>query len=72
MEEMFALHASKNQTKEKIKFLKKSFLFSSWSMDQLVKLAYSMKRKEFARGHVLAKQVREYLQGAVSGLHKLT
>ncbi|GMH68873.1 hypothetical protein TrST_g3172 [Triparma strigata] len=56
MREMYALHASKNKTKEKINFLKKSFLFSTWSMDQLVKLAYAIKRKDFEKGGLLAKQ----------------
>jgi len=56
MSEMYALHASKNQTKDKIKFLKRSFLFNSWSMDELVKLAYALKKKEFSRGENLAKQ----------------
>jgi CRP-like cAMP-binding protein len=56
MREMYALHASKNKTKEKINFLKKSFLFSTWSMDQLVKLAYAIKKRDFEKGGLLAKQ----------------
>ncbi|GMH79333.1 hypothetical protein TL16_g08108 [Triparma laevis f. inornata] len=56
MREMYALHASKNKTKEKINFLKKSFLFSTWSIDQLVKLAYAIKRKDYEKGDLLAKQ----------------
>ena len=56
MKEMFALHASKNQMNSKVAFLKKSFLFSQWSNDQIVKLAYQIKKREMAKGDVLAKQ----------------
>jgi hypothetical protein len=56
MSEMYALHASKNQTKHKIKFLKMCFLFNTWSMDELVRMAYAMKRKEIVKNGALVKQ----------------
>ena len=56
MKEMYALHASKNQMNIKVAFLKKSFLFSQWSNDQIVKLAYQIKKREMVKGDVLAKQ----------------
>ena len=56
MSEMYSLHASKNNTKEKITFLRRSFLFASWSMDHLVKMAYAMKKKDFVRGEQLCRQ----------------
>jgi len=55
MSEMYSLHASKNNTKDKITFLKRSFLFASWSMDHLVKMAYAMKKKEFMRGEQVSR-----------------
>jgi hypothetical protein len=49
MSQMYALHASKNQTKDKIKFLKMCFLFNNWSMDELVRMAYAMKKREVGK-----------------------
>ena len=51
---MFARHASRNQTKDKIAFLKASFLFNQWSMDQLVNMAYSMKKVLYEKGSKVA------------------
>ena len=56
MSEMYALHASKNQTKDKITLLKKNFLFMSWSIDQLVKLAYGMKKREYKKNENIVSQ----------------
>jgi len=56
MSEMYALHASKNQTKDKINLLKKNFLFMSWSIDQLVKLAYGMKKRVYKKNESIVLQ----------------
>ena len=56
MSEMFARHSAKHQTKDKIAFLKASFLFKNWSMDQLVKMGYAMKKKQYSKGSVLVRQ----------------
>jgi len=56
MAKMFARHKNKQQTKEKITFLQESFLFNQWSMDQHVKMAYSMKKKEYSTGSVVTRQ----------------
>jgi CRP-like cAMP-binding protein len=74
MSEMYSFHASKNQTKDKITYLKKSFLFAAWSIDQLVKLAYGMKKKEYKRGEIIAAQGAkvEHVYLIVKGKVKLT
>jgi CRP-like cAMP-binding protein len=56
MAELFARHAAKHQTKDKISFLKESILFKHWTMDQLVKMAYAMKKKQFDPGAEVVKQ----------------
>lgn len=56
MSEMFARHSAKHQTKDKIAFLKESTLFKHWTMDQLVKLAYAMKKKQFSKGSAIVQQ----------------
>jgi len=53
---MFARHASRNQTKDKIAFLKSSFLFNQWSMDQLVLMAYSMKKVPYEKGSRIVRE----------------
>ena len=53
---MFARHASRHQTKDKIAFLKASFLFNQWSMDQLVLMAYSMKKMVYEKGSKIASE----------------
>ncbi|GMI36981.1 hypothetical protein TrCOL_g2519 [Triparma columacea] len=74
MSEMYALHASKNQTKHKIKFLKMCFLFNTWSMDELVRMAYAMKRKEIVKNGALVKQgdKAEYVFLVIKGKVKLS
>ena len=49
MIEMFDRDATEHQTKEKLAFLMSSFLFSQWSKNQLIKLAYEMKIKSFGK-----------------------
>ena len=39
MREMFARHAAKHQTKDKIALLRSSLLFKHWTMDQLVRMS---------------------------------
>ena len=56
MSEMFARHSSKHQTKDKISFLKKSILFEHWTMDQLIKMAYAMKKRQYEKGSVIIRQ----------------
>lgn len=56
MKEMFARHSAKHQTKDKISFLKKSVLFKHWTMDQLVKLGYAMKKKELPKDSTVIRQ----------------
>ena len=56
MSEIFARHSAKHQTKDKIGFLKESLLFKHWTMDQLVKMAYSMKKKEYPKGSDVVRQ----------------
>ncbi|KAL9183122.1 hypothetical protein ACHAXT_004909 [Thalassiosira profunda] len=56
MSEMFARHSAKHQTKDKINLLKSSSLFRHWTMDQLVKFAYAMKKKTFDRGSTVIEQ----------------
>lgn len=56
MAELFPRHAAKHQTKEKLAFLRSSFLFSQWPADQLIKLAYSMKKKTFVEGTTIARE----------------
>jgi CRP-like cAMP-binding protein len=53
---MFARHAAKHQTKDKINFLKQCVLFNHWTMDQLVKMAYAMKKKHFDPGAEVVRQ----------------
>lgn len=64
MEELYARHASKHLTKEKVAFLKSSILFSSWPMDDLVKMAYTMKKKNFAKGAIVVPQ-GEYIENVI-------
>ena len=56
MSEIFARHSAKHQTKDKIGFLKESLLFKHWTMDQLVKMAYSMKKKDYPKGSEVVRQ----------------
>ena len=56
MSEMFARDSAKHQTKDKLNLLKGSPPFQHWSMDQLVKLAYAMKKKSFEKGSVIIQQ----------------
>ena len=56
MKELFPRHAAKDQTKEKLAFLRSSFLFEDWPADKLIKLAYSMKKKTFAEGTTIARE----------------
>eukprot|EP00585_Thalassiosira_rotula_P001755 CAMPEP_0196134162 /NCGR_PEP_ID=MMETSP0910-20130528/3125_1 /TAXON_ID=49265 /ORGANISM="Thalassiosira rotula, Strain GSO102" /LENGTH=442 /DNA_ID=CAMNT_0041393993 /DNA_START=36 /DNA_END=1364 /DNA_ORIENTATION=- len=56
MREMYARHAAKHQTKDKINLLKSSSLFQHWTMDQLVKIAYVMKKRCFDKGSVIIQQ----------------
>ena len=56
MDEMFARDSAKHQTKDKLNLLKGSPPFQHWSMDQLVKLAYAMKKKSFEKGSVIVQQ----------------
>ena len=44
---LYNVHAIMNQTKDKIALLRNNFLFMSWSIDQLVTLAYGMKKMEY-------------------------
>jgi len=50
LKEMFGRDISKHQTKEKVDFLKSSFIFKEWSVDQLVFLSYEMKKYEISAG----------------------
>jgi len=56
LNDMFARDAAKHQTKDKLNLLKGSPPFQHWSMDQLVKLAYAMKKKSFEKGSVIVQQ----------------
>lgn len=56
MSHMFARDSAKHQTKDKLNLLKGSPPFQHWSMDQLVKLAYAMKKKSFEKGSVIIQQ----------------
>eukprot|EP00814_Leptocylindrus_danicus_P016250 CAMPEP_0116030724 /NCGR_PEP_ID=MMETSP0321-20121206/17035_1 /TAXON_ID=163516 /ORGANISM="Leptocylindrus danicus var. danicus, Strain B650" /LENGTH=632 /DNA_ID=CAMNT_0003505605 /DNA_START=82 /DNA_END=1980 /DNA_ORIENTATION=+ len=56
LKEMFGRDIGKHQTKEKVDFLKSSFLFSMWSVDQLVEMSYGMKKQEFSPGSLLVRQ----------------
>jgi len=56
MSEMFARHSAKHQTKDKINLLRGSSLFKHWTMDQLVKMAYAMKKKSFEKGATIVQQ----------------
>lgn len=56
MKELFPRHAAKHSTKEKLDFLRSSFLFQHWTGDQLIKLAYAMKTKTYAEGTVIANE----------------
>jgi len=64
MEELYSRHSSKHLTKEKIAFLKSSILFSGWPMEDLVKMAYSMKKKTYERGTTIATQ-GEYFENVI-------
>lgn len=73
----FPGHSAKHQTKDKINLLKSISLFQHWSMDQLVKLAYAMKKKSFEKGsHIIIQGERmEHLwlikSGSVRISHKV-
>ncbi len=54
MKELFPRHAAKHLTKEKLDLLRSSFLFQHWTTDQLIKLAYAMKKKSYIDGAVIA------------------
>ena len=56
MSEMFSRHSSKHQTKNKISLLKESSLFKHWSITQLVKMAYAMKKKQYGKGNEIIRQ----------------
>jgi CRP-like cAMP-binding protein len=56
MTELYARHSTKHHTKDKVAFLRESLIFKQWSMDELVKMAYIMKKKQFPKGSVVAKQ----------------
>mmetsp|Transcript_1722 Transcript_1722/g.2680 ORF Transcript_1722/g.2680 Transcript_1722/m.2680 type:complete len:192 (-) Transcript_1722:150-725(-) len=56
MREMYARHAAKHQTKDKINLLKSSSLLQHWTMYQLVKIAYKMKKRSFDKGSVIIQQ----------------
>lgn len=56
MSELFPRHAAKHSTKDKLNLLKSSFLFRHWTTDQLIKVAYSMKKKTYAEGTVIARE----------------
>lgn len=64
MDELYSRHSSKHLTKEKIAFLKSSILFSGWPMEDLVKMAYSMKKKTYERGTTIATQ-GEYFENII-------
>jgi hypothetical protein len=55
-------------------FLKESFVFNQWPMDQIVKLAYAMKQRECGKGEVFAKEggLVEYTWFIVTGKVKIT
>ena len=75
MSEVFSRHSSKHQTKDKISLLKESSLFKHWSMSQLVKMAYAMKKKQYGKGSEVIRQGKrmEYVwmikEGAVRVSH---
>jgi len=77
MSEMFARHSEKHHTKEKMDSLRKSVLFKHWPMDQIVKVAYAMKKKQFDKGSTIIQQGDrlEYLwiirEGAVRVSHRV-
>lgn len=56
MTEMFGLHATRHQMKDKIAYLKTSPLFEHWSFDQQVQMAYSMKKVTYEKGSVIAQE----------------
>ena len=56
MKELFPRHAAKHLTKEKLDLLRSSFLFQHWTTDQLIKLAYAMKKKSYPEGAVIASE----------------
>ena len=63
---------------EQIAFLKSSLLFNQWSMDELVKLAYAMKKKAFSKGAIIFKQgersecIAIVKKGRISVVQKMT
>jgi len=75
MSDVFAHHSAKHQTKDKISFLQESLLFKHWAMDQLIKMAYAMKRRHYDKGSkvICQGQRMEYVwlikQGAVRVSH---
>ena len=62
MSELFPRHAAKHSTKDKLDFLRSSLLFRHWTADQLIKLAYAMKKKTYAEGTVLVREGGEHFE----------
>ena len=56
LKEMFGRDINKHQTKEKVDFLKSSFIFSVWSVDQLVFLSHEMRKLEYSSGSKIVNQ----------------
>ena len=62
----------------KIEFLKESLLFSHWPMDELVKLAYAMRKKIYSKGSIILRQGDrvDYIlilkKGNVKIIHKMS
>lgn len=56
MAELYKRHEFKHQTKYKISFLESSVLFQNFAYDDLVKMSYSINKKIFPKGSVIAKQ----------------
>lgn len=62
----------------KIQFLKASLLFNEWPMDELVKLAYAMRKKLYSKGSVILSQgdrvdsIAIVKKGTVKIIHKMT
>ena len=62
MSELFPRHAAKHSTRDKLDFLRSSFLFRHWTADQLIKLAYAMKKKTYAEGTVVVREGEEHFE----------
>lgn len=61
----------------KISFLKSCFFFDNWPYDELVKMAYAMKKRTYKKGTLIAKQgdrlefVEMILKGKIKVLQRL-